>query len=485
MKRKVIKCFLPLLVLLSSCNASSISSSSSSEHNNNSSTPPAPFSIDSLVADFDFDQLNYLTFSFPKSFQDEVSHIEGNNIASGDYAIDGGIITIDRNYLAYLNPGSYTLNLVTAVGSVPFVINVLDKNNSARIINYSFETGDLFGWHTETIFKGEKGLQVFTNDTVVLKNDQALEANNDQYILGKPDNVNAAAWQEKMGVLRSSSFTLTGSGFITFLLGAGKNSDLTYISVRQVENDKELARYGNHLYDFSASEDTVLNSYKADLSAHLHKNLYLEIIDMGANKDNYINVDHIETYHEAIPNETYSDAIDIKTQMNIDYAPNQLYNGDFSLGLNGWTTSTALGWQDDLTIKNAFHVADNVLKSNAFGDNSRGLIRSAAFRIDGTGFLSLLVGAGQGVHFDKDTFVSIRLIESNHEIFRFANTKHDGNTMIKYFVDLSEYLGKTAYFEVIDNATSSWDTIFIADIQTYYPTLPVITYDLLAQNLKY
>jgi hypothetical protein len=113
------------------------------------------------------------------------------------------------------------------------------------------------------------------------------------------------------------------------------------------------------------------------------------------------------------------------------------------------------------------------------------LIRSSLFRVDGSGFISMQLGAGQGSRFDKDTFVSIRHAGTNEELFRFANTRHDGSTMLAYYLDLSDYMNDSCYLEVLDNGSGSWDVLFIDNVITYYPDQPSVTYALMARNLNY
>lgn len=116
------------------------------------------------------------------------------------------------------------------------------------------------------------------------------------------------------------------------------------------------------------------------------------------------------------------------------------------------------------------------MKSNVGGDAARGLIRSSLFRIEGSGVISLELAAAQGARFDKDTFVSIREEKTNREIFRLANTRSNGIFPVKYYIDLSAHLGKNCYFEIVDNATGVYDTIFVANIVTYYPVAPRFDY---------
>jgi hypothetical protein len=132
--------------------------------------------------------------------------------------------------------------------------------------------------------------------------------------------------------------------------------------------------------------------------------------------------------------------------------------------LSYWSVSSSSGW----ACPRILSAPTTVLKSNLGGDAARGLIRSSMFRVDGSGFVSMQLGAGQGARYDKDTFVSIRRVGTHEEIFRFANSRHDGSNMIPYYIDLSDYMNESLYLEVVDNGTASWDVLFVDNIVTYY-----------------
>jgi hypothetical protein len=112
-----------------------------------------------VVTTFDFDALNQLEYHYDAQEIGSISHIEGQNIAQGDYRIGTDTITIMPNYLVNLAPGIYDLDLVTTLGKASLSFDVLDLHNLHRIVNASFETGDLFGWTATTMFKGEANLQ--------------------------------------------------------------------------------------------------------------------------------------------------------------------------------------------------------------------------------------------------------------------------------------------------------------------------------------
>lgn len=438
---------------------------------------------------FDFDVLNDLTFNFDASVG-EFSALEGENIADGDYVITDTTLTIKKDYLVNLTPGDYRLGFLTSLGAANVDFTVLNRHNSNRIPNGSFETGTLFAWESQTTFKGESTLQAF-GDNAIVANDviPSTSINYDgsgNFVYGLPLATTRTLWEESMGIMTSRTFTLGGSGYVTFRLGAMKNADLTYLSFINSDTNVEVARFANAEFDLSTNSyhGENMTLFKADLSAYLGAKLFIRAFDLGGRSWDFLTLDDIETYHPIVPLDGIT-AEDIKPTFEQAYAPNQIINGNFSNGLQGWTVSEQAGWQNALGQYDAFRAPAGFLRSDLGGDAARGLIRSSLFRVDGSGFMSLSLGAAQGSRFDKDTFVSIRHSQTNEEVFRFANTRHAGNTMIPYYLDLSDYLGEVLYLEIVDNATGSYDTIFVDDIVTYYPTRPHVDFSDMAVNLNY
>lgn len=429
---------------------------------------------------FDFDKLNDVTYELLDDGS-LISHVEGHNIADGDYQISSSLLSITKNYLVTLVPGKYDYLVHYPEYAEKISLTILDKHNQNRLVNGGFEINNYFGWTTKTVFKGESNLLSFANEAVVLNaaisGGEETYGGSGDYVYGLPDGMAKATWEEKMGHLVSSDFVLGGSGYISFQMGGGKNSDLNYISVIDNADGKELGRYGNHLFDaeLSGMQNAILHPYFADLSSHIGKSMHLEVFDLGGRDWNFLCLDSFETYHDTTPT-NMNLAIDIKPSASQSYTPNQLVNGDFANGLEGWTSSEALGWQKNDGTSQTWRVSSGVLKSDLSGDSARGLIRSSLFRVDGSGVVSLEIGAAQGSRYDKDTFVSIKEKNTNREIIRFANSRHNGIVMVKYYVDLSEYIGSSLYFEIVDNATGSYDTIFIDNIITYYQTRPAFDY---------
>lgn len=467
-KKTLILIFSLLLIIVTGCNSGTIDTKT-----------------------FHFSKLNDVVFEIDL-LENEFSFLEGNNIADGDYLVVGNNLIIKKDYLVNFNHGSYLFKVYRTSGVISIKVNVDAINRKHQIINGGFETGDLFGWSVHTIFKGEDNIQSFLeegikhNDTFFTFNAPYNGDGKYVYGLDDRDGINKDRWNERMGIMRSSIFELGGSGFITFKLGGAKNQDLSYISIRNADTDIEVARYSNPKFNstsyISYPEnyfEANLVKYRADLRPYLKQNLYIEICDYGGRDWDLLTFDSFETYHQNEPDDGEV-AVDIKPYFGDIYVPNQLRNGNFTNNLEHWTISTASGWTN-----NTFHVSNNILRSNLNGDASRGMIRSSLFRIDGSGVISLELGAAQGARYDKDTYISIRLENTNREIYRFANTRANGIFMVKYYLDLSAYLNENCYIEIVDNAQGSYDTIFVGNIITYYETAPHYNYEEIAKNLNY
>lgn len=456
---------------------------------------PITVVIEPITNTFDFDLLNALTYTV--EIEDKAfSHIRGLNITASDYQFEAGQLVINPSFLTQLAVGTHTLTLVTTEDKQTFTFEVLDRNNLYRIVNGSFETGDLFGWTAHTIFKGEWDIQAFIDDGIrpntTFFSFAAPYGGEGDYVYGfdDRDGIDKDRWNERIGRLTSTPFTLGGAGYIRFMLGGGRNMGLLFVSVRRVADDVEIARFGNTAFNqvpyYLEDGETVnpdyreanLVRYVADLRNHIGEKLYFDIQDLGGRDWDLFTLDGFETYFETAPDdETAWTAVNLLPEItDRDNPPHRMANQDFSALLEGWQTHGE---------NTAFHIEVGVLKSNLLGDASLGLIRSPAFRLDpeGSGFISFELAAGQGARFDKDTFVSVREAHTNREIFRTANTRSDGLTFIEYFIDLQAHKGKTLYLEIVDNGTGPWDTLFIRNIETHYPEMPLILPPRLAENL--
>ena len=370
-----------------------------------------------------------------------------------------------------------------------------------EIENGNFESGNLSGWYSQSVFKGEALMQAFTTEGVVgaidpftylydmnsnvvsgshLRMDYNAEG---KYLYGLPyySGTSRNTWAEKQGVLRSSVFTLGGSGYLTFKLGGGANPDLCYLSVKDAESGEELRRFGNLKFNLakpylpnSAVKNPLFHSidlvgYKADLSAFIGKELYLEFCDYGSEYWDFLTFDDIKAYHETVPTDGVL-AVDIKPVLDETHAEEiSLYNGDFSKGMDGWTQEGS-----------AFIPYNGILASINFGGNlgdvnrcsgAISVIRSAVFTLQ-NGFISFSMAYANAGKWDKSLYISVREAGTNTEIARFANANASGGNFVNYYADLSEHTGKKLYFKIVDNGTSNGSVISVSSIQTSLTSAP-------------
>ncbi len=225
------------------------------------------------------------------------------------------------------------------------LITVYDET-AYEIENAGFESGDLSGWTTYGIWKDEAALSAFRNERIVATafygSAGANPYNRDgSYHLGvyadPYDNANKDLNQERMGMLRSEDFVLSGSGFIGFKLGGGKNSATAYLAVHDAATGIELARFANRHFNNTALSGTAnaeayLFQYYADLSAFLGRTIYLLLVDAASHEWNVFAADSFRTYLPVAPTVTADTAaIDILPMItNAGSAGNAIANGELT-----------------------------------------------------------------------------------------------------------------------------------------------------------
>ena len=174
-----------------------------------------------------------------------------------------------------------------------------------RIENHDFETGNLDGW---TIVSGELFVSEGVNSSVTSEKTWWAE----EIPYNQEGNYHLNGWkgggEGAVGRLRSSTFNLQGSGWITFKLGGAKDLNKQGIEVFDADTGKLVAKYGNDFFNdknFPHLEKGLamanMLDFKADLSKYLGKNLYIEIVDEKKSDWGVVFVDDIETYNEIEP----------------------------------------------------------------------------------------------------------------------------------------------------------------------------------------
>ena len=360
-----------------------------------------------------------------------------------------------------------------------------------EIANGDFETGSLAGWK---IVSGN----AFSNDGVnpedVWWNENITYSREGNYHYG---HYNPAG----VGVMRSTSFVLGGSGYITFKLGGCANNAETYLRVmlESDSGDVEIARYSNYKYwnfQFPYVENGMrllnMNQYYANLSRYLGQTLYIEVVDNNYSGDDLgcITLDSIQTYWEEKP--VWYDAVSYKAQssLNVDGEIESVYqveNGSFETGdLTGWTyefedanmpigvvSNASTWWNEGLP----YNKKGDYLFTGADHEGGKGYLLSSEFEIGGTGYITFLLGGGKN---PKLCYVSIIDAETGEELARYYNELYIDNgielinrgsnlmNMIQYKADLTQYVGKKVQIKVVDSAHNDWGLVAIDSFITYY-----------------
>jgi meiotically up-regulated gene 157 (Mug157) protein len=338
--------------------------------------------------------------------------------------------------------------------------------SSYEIVNGDLETGDLTGW---TIVSGT----AFAPGGV---------SSASEVVSGVPANKHGSYFYDPtseaaVGELRSSSFIVGGACYATFLLGAGYQQALTYLSLVDASSGLELARYGNALFNDPSLSGSGsyhvanLNAYKADLRAFRGHGAYFLLVDSSTANYGYLTFDDIVTYYTADPGDAFTLAVDIKPVFpDLAGTPNVLYNETFA-------TQTLAGWTvigEDGVFRDS-DISSSLLLSNRPDESKIGVLRSSAFKVGGSGLISLRLGATK--HRDL-TYLSIKEVGTNAEVFRTWSSRWKDSDEEKthlYDIDLYGEMGKALYLEFVDNSRSDWGLLTIEAISTYDATAPAVT----------
>lgn len=354
-----------------------------------------------------------------------------------------------------------------------------------EIQNPGFETGDMTGW---TVVKGEAfGPNSVSDETTWWAEEIPYNQEGKYHLNGwKYD-------EASIGVLRSSTFELGGSGWISFKLGGGKNPSKSYVNIVEAGTGQVIARYSNSAFADVGFPDPAqgmrlanMVQYKANLSEHLGKKLYVEIIDNATTDWGVIFADAFFMHHELEPVEGI-----VATDIKPDFNRYQIQNPGFESGdLSGWTVEEgeAFGpnsvsdettwWAEEIPYnqEGAYH-----LNGWKYAESATGMLRSSTFELGGTGWITFRLGGGK--HTDQ-VYVSVIEADTGNLIARYGNSEFNESgfpdpaqglrlaNMVQYKADLSPHIGKKLYLEIVDHATSDWGLIFADAFHTFHEIVP-------------
>lgn len=270
------------------------------------------------------------------------------------------------------------------------------------------------------------------------------------------------------GTLTSDVFKLGGIGVITFKMGAGKDTDKVYVEFINAENDEVLARVANEDCDGLFITDHLITKI-VDLSEHIGKKIYIKVTDNDDGSDlAYVNLDAFKvcTSEDEVAAAQAEYALQIETYGEKpfveDETSNTIQNGSFETGdLTGWVTleGTALSracivptsqyyWSDRAVYGEGEYYLDGN-NNGTIAESLLGAIRSSKFTLGGDGYISFMIGSGNG-----GSYVALCDGNTDEELIVVHNDYFSDPalalTLLRVYMDASEYIGKVVYLKVVD-----------------------------------
>lgn len=351
------------------------------------------------------------------------------------------------------------------------------------IVNGDFEaeheTGEWVGWTREDAAFNVRGLV----DSERL-NGAVMEKSGTYYFAGCEGGN-----PTMRGTLTSDVFKLGGNGFITFKMGAGKNTDLVYVNFYEEGNDTPIAHVVNEDCDGLFITDHLITKV-VDLSKYIGKNIYIKVTDNDDGTDlSYVNLDAFkvcttdaevtaaqEEYAKQI--ETYGEKPFVE-----DETSNEIQNPGFETGdLSGWVTlegtaitragviSTSQYYWTDRSVYGEGDYYFDGNNNGTIAEDLTGAIRSSKFTLGGDGYISFMIGAG-----NQNCYVALCDAATDEELIVVENEYFSDPalalTLLRVYMDASEYVGQVVYLKIVDaNDTSSFAFLCVDDFRVSLTT---------------
>jgi len=303
------------------------------------------------------------------------------------------------------------------------------------IDNPSFETGDLTGW---TVVEGDAFTDAAVSDATGWGWGCCFNPEGTHYLWGAA----TAGGDTPTGRMWSSTFTLQGTGEISFLIGGGNDLANLYVALHRASDGAELLRATNTAF----ADSEKLSRVVWDASDHLGQELYLEVVDRASGGWGHINLDDVRTYTER--------------------AIGQIVNPGFETGdLTGWTATgqaftaaqvtnrTEWGWGGPFGHDGEYHLWG----ANNGGDDKTGTLTSSTFTLTGTGVIEFLIGGGNDL---EDLYVALHRASDGTELMRATNTAFaDSEKYSPVRWNAADHVGEELYIRIVDDATGGWGHI--------------------------
>ncbi len=357
--------------------------------------------------------------------------------------------------------------------SIQYVYKLALKDTTAnRLANGGFENG-MEGW---TVVGNIGNV---SSDTHYWVNDPEVA---EGFLFGMDGEKMFSAYapgalESAVGTLTSSTFKVGGCGFVTFKVGAMRDSNYVYIDVVDAETKQILARYYNGLWAERTDDvksGCTLIAYKADLSAFIGKEVFFRISDNADSGYGLFFVDSFITYYENEP-EGFNAAT------HVDYElPETIYdvfNGGFEMGdVQGWWNNGEIGvvtnangfWADNIPYgKDGDYLFTGVesFGADTLREGNRGVLTSSVFEIGGSGYISFMLGGGENAL----CYVQVIDAVTGEILARYHQQEMQDAVLKLYVADLGLFIGRTARIQVVDQAVNAWGCVSFDNVVTYHP----------------
>ena len=275
------------------------------------------------------------------------------------------------------------------------------------------------------------------------------------------------------GTLTSDVFKLGGNGFITFKMGAGKNTEKVYVEFFEQGNDTPIAHIVNEDCDGMYITEHLITKV-VDLSAYVGKNIYIVATDNDDGNDlSYLNLDAFKVCQSdadvAAAEAEYAAQIEKygEKPFEEDETSNYIVNGgfedcDLEAGiLTGWkllegtaltianVVPTSQYYWDDRSVYGEGNYYLDGSNNGATLESLTGALRSTKFTLGGDGYISFMFGAGNG-----GSYVALCDGNTDEELIVMYNEYFSDPalalTLLRMYMDASEYIGKVVYLKVVD-----------------------------------
>ena len=365
-------------------------------------------------------------------------------------------------------------------GSLEFTYTLAMTDTTAyRLANGGFENG-LEGWSVVGNIGGVSSDRTYWVEAIEfgMDGDKMFSA----YAPG--------ALESAVGTLTSSTFTVGGSNFVTFKLGAARDENYVYVDVVDAETKEILARYYNGLWTDAELGGCKLVAFKADLSDFAGREVFFRVSDNADSGYGLFFVDSFVTYYESEP-----DGFNAATP--VSYAVSgtiyDIFNGGFEMGnVQGWWNNGEIGvvtnatgyWGDNIPYEKVGEYLFTGVESfgaDTMREGNRGSLTSSAFELGGTGWISFKLGGGG----NELCYVQVIDAVTGEVLAKYHQQAQRDAVLIQYTADLSAYIGRTIRIQVVDQAENGWGCVSFDNVVTYYPQGVALPEGIVANNLYY